>query len=476
MTLQRKIGEGSFASVYRVWVVNTGLQYALKKPKEPKSIDRDAWEREALIMNRAEHVSVDGFAFALRILLTFGQKHIVSLLGLSPPPNAWLRLEYMSEGTLSDHVKANNHFSRVECGQILVQSLDGLTYLHSSDPQIVHRDIKPNNILILYRRPNDIFIKLADFGLAHEGDTLMTMCGTYRYLAPEIHIAANAIRRSQREAYTALVDVWSLGVVLGELLCGLPKHGRQYYNMGVGWCETICEWVEMKSRVENDEMLSFVLDSMLRLQPSDRMTAADCYKGALTLLAQTQERSREVNGGSCSTISEDEEATIVPGGQRVDDQIGTTVSDSGVVGSSLSRYIVSNPGQQASSSNVQPPQAKATMVHVGQLLSKFRNPEDSLFYESTFGEILDGGYDEDSGTASTIVPVHHAKPQERVEQALITSVSGHAAPVEESLLSTMEWSEFDDDNGAETIIEPTETLVCNESQAPASLKRSSAAM
>ncbi|UKZ72197.1 uncharacterized protein TrAtP1_013136 [Trichoderma atroviride] len=457
VTLQKKIGEGSFASVYRVWVVDTGLQYALKKPKEPMLVDRDDWERGAFIMERAKH------------------KHIVSFLGVSPPPNAWLRLEYMSEGTLSDHIKANNHFSRVECGQILVQALDALTYLHSSDPQIVHRDIKPNNILILHRRPNDIFIKLADFGLAHEGDILRTMCGTYRYLAPEIYMGANAIQRCQREPYTALVDVWSLGIVLVELLCGLPKYGR--HSMGLDWCETICERVAMKSRAEDDEMLSFVLDSMLRLEPGDRMTAADCYKGALGLLARAQEQNYDADGGSCSTGREDDEGTIVPGGvQRLDDQIGTTSSSLGVGGSSLSRYIISNPEQCASSAKAPPPQAETTMVHIGQFLPKFRNPEDSLFYESTFGEILDEDYDEDSETASTTVPGHHAEPQEGVEQSLTTSGSAHAAPAEESLLSTMEWSKFDDDDDAEMTIEEIETLMGNESQAPASLKRPSAAM
>lgn len=478
VTLQKKIGEGSFASVYRVWVVDTGLQYALKKPKEPMLIDRDAWEREAFIMERAKHVSLDGVVFVLRILLTFDQKHIVSFLGVSAPPNAWLRLEYISEGTLGDHVKDNNRFSRIECGQILTQALDALTYLHSSDPQIVHRDIKPNNILISHRRPNDISIKLADFGLAHEGDTLRTMCGTSRYVAPEICMGITAIHPSQREAYTALVDVWSLGVVLAELLCGLPKRGSQYYGMGVDWCETICEWVEMKSRAENDELLSFVLGSMLRIQPSHRMTAADCYKRISGLLVRIHGRSCGFDSGSCSTECEDDEDTIIAGGiQRLDNQIGTADSDSDMADSSLSRYIISNPEQYASSIKAPLPQTKATMVHVGQFLSKFRNPEDSLFYGSTFREILDEDYDEDSETDSTIIPAHRAESQEeRVEQALITSVSAHAVPVEDSFLSTVEWSKFDDYDDAEITIEQIETLMSNESQAPASLKRPSAAM
>ncbi|KAK1242914.1 hypothetical protein MKX08_005726 [Trichoderma sp. CBMAI-0020] len=395
VTLRRKFGEGSFAFVYRVWVVETGLQYALKKPKDLTSIDRVDWEREAFIMERAKH------------------------------------------------------------------ALDALTYLHSSDPQIVHRDIKPNNILILHRRPNDIAIKLADFGLAYEGETLRTLCGTYRYIAPEIHIGANAIQRSQRKAYTALVDVWSLGVVLAELLCGLPKHNRKYNIMGLSWCESISEWVELKSRTEDDEMLSFVLNSMLRLEPDDRMTAADCYKGALDLVARTQERNCDADGDS-----EDDEGTV-----RVDDKIGTASRDLSIGDSSLSRYIISNPEQSANPAKASSLHTRTSTVHVGQFLSNFRNLEDSLFYEFTFGKILHEGYDEDSETASTT----RAESQQRVEQALMTSASEHVAPVEESLLSPVEWSKFDNDDDAEIKIEEMEALMCSESQALASLKRTSAA-
>ena len=57
VTLSKKIGEGSFALVYRVWNVSTGEQYALKKPKK-NSYDADAWERESLIMDRIGHVSL----------------------------------------------------------------------------------------------------------------------------------------------------------------------------------------------------------------------------------------------------------------------------------------------------------------------------------------------------------------------------------------------------------------------------------
>ena len=58
VTIRKKLGQGGFAVVYRVWNVSSGEQYALKKPLK-KSYNAAAWEREALIMDRIEHVSPD---------------------------------------------------------------------------------------------------------------------------------------------------------------------------------------------------------------------------------------------------------------------------------------------------------------------------------------------------------------------------------------------------------------------------------
>ncbi len=56
VTMRTKLGEGTFAVVYRVWNVRTGEQYALKRPKG-RSFDTAAWEREVVIMDRIHHVS-----------------------------------------------------------------------------------------------------------------------------------------------------------------------------------------------------------------------------------------------------------------------------------------------------------------------------------------------------------------------------------------------------------------------------------
>ncbi|KAI9780303.1 MAG: hypothetical protein M1816_003113 [Peltula sp. TS41687] len=289
VTMKKKLGEGAFAVVYRVWNVSTGEEYALKKPKPKVFVDLGAWERESLIMDRIYH------------------KHIVSLLDSCPGPEPWLHLEYIREGSIADHLEAGRSFSNYECKQILAQTSDALDYLHALDPQIVHRDVKPNNILISYRRSDAILVKFADFGISREGDTLKSICGTMLYLAPEVY-KAMAIPWAERAPYTALVDIWSLGVVLVELLCGLPKRGRR--NVEVGWCKSVRQRVEMTLSLKEDDLLSFVLKSMLCLQPKSRNSAKDCSKEALLLLDGITHESSPVSGGHCLDSFQDEASTI----------------------------------------------------------------------------------------------------------------------------------------------------------------------
>ncbi|KAF2005444.1 hypothetical protein P154DRAFT_530654 [Amniculicola lignicola CBS 123094] len=402
VTVRKEIGHGTFAVVYRVWNVSTGEQYAHKIPKG-NAFDAGAWERETRIMDRIDH------------------KHIVALLNSSPPPSPWLHLEYLPEGSVGDHLKAGRPFSHFECKQILAQASDALTYLHTLEPQIVHRDVTTNNILILHRRPGDLFIKFADFGLSREGDAFRTICGTYLYLAPEVY-EANAIPLDRRPTYTALVDVWSLGVVLVELLVGLPKHGGMK-SMGVEWCRRVRQRVESVPGLERDELLELVREWMLCLRPEGRKSATECRKEALRLLdSNNEERNGGVSGGHCLGSFGSEASTI-----RLGEAQGSGELSAG--SSSLSRYIISDAERGVGSCIA--PSPEATSVHAGELLTRLVDPEDSLFYKSNFGEDSnDGRFSDagDSGSASTTVIAY--KPQDEQVEGSPRSVLEVATAVE----------------------------------------------
>ena len=90
------------------------------------------------------------------------------------------------------------------CG-FFCQILKGMVFLHSNG--VVHRDIKPDNILLTKNREGEIVVKIADFSLAEHfpSKRMNTVCGTPGFMAPEMFT---------EEEYDEKVDVFSLGVIL----------------------------------------------------------------------------------------------------------------------------------------------------------------------------------------------------------------------------------------------------------------------
>ena len=201
------------------------------------------------------------------------------------PDGPALRLEYVPGGSLSDHLQTRRLFSSFECGQVLHQCLSALVYIHGLDPSVVHRDIGLNNILVQYRRPDAIFVKFADFGLAKEGADLQTICGNMMCLAPELYtrLQANPTAKRSEELYTTAIDIWSLGVVFAELLCGLPPWRSEYQYCGTVWCDEIREKLARYCRRHSFGLGWFVLDTMLRINPGSRQSAQACHDGVLPL-------------------------------------------------------------------------------------------------------------------------------------------------------------------------------------------------
>ena len=96
--------------------------------------------------------------------------------------------------------------------ELLLEIVESIDFLHKSKPQIIHRDIKPPNVLIRAHGRDARFVKLSDFGLAvvheRESQTHSEGTGTDRYMAPEV--------RNSRE-YNSRADLFSLGVTIQEM-------------------------------------------------------------------------------------------------------------------------------------------------------------------------------------------------------------------------------------------------------------------
>lgn len=192
VTLQDKVGRGSFGDIYKAeW---RGTEVAVKKI--PFNTLNDDLVQEML--NEA------------RIMESIRHPNVLSLMGCCPrPPEVCIIMEYMPRGSLYAILQD----SRIPLSWQLIQrmALDaarGMNFLHQHNPIIMHRDLKSHNLLV-----DDAWrVKVADFGLSrmieeHVSAT-MTVCGTPCWTAPEV-------LRNQR--YSTKADVYSFGICLWEL-------------------------------------------------------------------------------------------------------------------------------------------------------------------------------------------------------------------------------------------------------------------
>lgn len=204
----------------------------------------------------------------LRFLLMSCQDHVVRLIESTLTPSPQLVLEYVPCGSLE-----GLELSLEESMTVLCQGLSALTDLHGREVPIVHRDIKPGNILLQSADP--LHIKLTDFGLSRASNDLTTLCGTPLYLAPEVYT---------KTSYTPAVDIWSLSVVVFECACDLPDNCGY---KGRDWCEML---VDQVNDWEDGDLIGLLSSTMMVMDPKLRRSARDCYRQALRLISASYER------------------------------------------------------------------------------------------------------------------------------------------------------------------------------------------
>jgi serine/threonine protein kinase len=201
-TLERMIGKGAMADVYQASVPD-GAKVAIKIMRQALTRERDAlkrFDREAKVQAMLRHRNVAGLLGS----------------GVTDRGEPYLVVELLRGKSLRTVIRTEGRVSAARAASYVWQALQGLSAVHASG--VLHRDLKPAN-LMLEPSPGPVErVVLIDFGFAAlEGGAKLTqqghVVGSLTYLAPE---------RLRGEAGDERSDLYAMGVILFELLAGVP--------------------------------------------------------------------------------------------------------------------------------------------------------------------------------------------------------------------------------------------------------------
>jgi predicted Ser/Thr protein kinase len=290
LTVEGMIGRGAFSKVHKAIWKTTKKKPSSRKDGLDVTYDNDVKEdddddtthentivavKQCSVLDISEQRQ-DMLLKELRTLCQLQSETLVGFYGaFLQNDSVVMVMEYMDGGSLEQVLKRKRkkrkqHSSDNSCSywtfpqpvllSVAFQVLMGLKFLHSH--RVLHRDIKPGNILF---NMSDGAVKLCDFGIASLGDQSLqkTVVGTSRYMSPE---------RLRARPYGKSSDVWSFGLVILECITGkIPWED----------CESIISLVITVEETKTEDMipldvskeLSDILSNSLQKEPEKRIPA-----------------------------------------------------------------------------------------------------------------------------------------------------------------------------------------------------------
>ncbi|KAL1206893.1 Calcium-dependent protein kinase 14 [Cardamine amara subsp. amara] len=197
--LGRELGRGEFGVTYLCTEIETGEVFACKsilKKKLKTTIDIEDVKREVEIMRHmSEHPNI------VTLKETYEDDKAVHLV-----------MEFCEGGELFDRIVARGHYTERAAASVIKTIIEIVQMCHKHG--VMHRDLKPENFLFANKKES-ANLKAIDFGLSvffKPGERFNEIVGSPYYMAPEV------LKRS----YGPEIDIWSAGVILYILLCGVP--------------------------------------------------------------------------------------------------------------------------------------------------------------------------------------------------------------------------------------------------------------
>ncbi|MBT3220435.1 MAG: serine/threonine protein kinase [Proteobacteria bacterium] len=242
--LESVLGEGPAGTTYKASCQSDGATVVIKEMSLRKAnLDKsgELFEREVRVLQQLEHDQIPGYI-----------DHFVAGTGKSRA--LYLVQEFIEGVDLAQELESHR-YSENEVLEIIAGILPVLSYIHSLSPPVIHRDLKPRNVM---RRQSDGKLVLVDFGAVRDalkGKELggSTVAGTFGYMAPE---------QFQGEA-TAATDLYGLGALAVALLTRKEPHNLLDHLGVIQWHE------HTKVSPGVVTLLGHLLEPDLRWRPED---------------------------------------------------------------------------------------------------------------------------------------------------------------------------------------------------------------
>eukprot|EP01061_Rhynchopus_euleeides_P041550 TRINITY_DN7266_c0_g1_i1.p1 TRINITY_DN7266_c0_g1~~TRINITY_DN7266_c0_g1_i1.p1 ORF type:complete len:484 (+),score=189.07 TRINITY_DN7266_c0_g1_i1:101-1453(+) len=246
------VGKGSFGKVMQVRKKDTGEIFAMK------SMYKEVILRENLV----DHTNAEK-----NILGMINHPFIVNLhYAFQTADKLYLVLDFLSGGEVFYHLSQCGVFPEARAKFYTAQIGLAISHLHSLN--IIYRDLKPENCVL----DKDGNCCITDFGLAKpniQGQDAKTFCGTPEYLAPEFLTGGG---------HGKAVDWWSLGILLYEMITGLPP----FYSENVNEMYELILRKPLNFADESAQIMSepakAICTRMLERDPDERMQEIDDFK------------------------------------------------------------------------------------------------------------------------------------------------------------------------------------------------------
>ncbi|XP_066490896.1 serine/threonine-protein kinase PAK 6 isoform X1 [Tiliqua scincoides] len=240
-----KIGEGSTGIVCIAREKHSGRQVAVKMMDLRKQQRRELLFNEVVIMRDYQHDNV----------VEMYKSYLVG-------DELWVLMEFLQGGALTD-ILSQIRLNEEQIATVCESVLQALAYLHSQG--VIHRDIKSDSILLTL----DGRVKLSDFGfcaqISKDVPKRKSLVGTPYWMAPEV---------ISRSPYTTEVDIWSLGIMVIEMVDGEPPY---FSDSPVQAMKRLRDSPppKIKNSHKTSPVLRDFLERMLTRDPLDRATAQE---------------------------------------------------------------------------------------------------------------------------------------------------------------------------------------------------------